>query len=198
MKLPALQALQRGDADAWDEVFRWLWPTALAVAQLKLQPYLTEDIEDVAIEALEELVEKVGQIKQVEELKPLTASIAHNLAVSRLRERFAAKRGVGVTESLDARQDREEDNFELAAGNSPLAELGQMELGGLLGEMLTGLKPEQRAILNDFFVLGLSYEQIAAKHNVAVGSVGVYLKRGLEAMRKQGARHPKLLKELEA
>jgi RNA polymerase sigma factor (sigma-70 family) len=198
MNAPNLLALQHGDADAWDEAFRWLWPTAFVVAQLKLQPYLPEDIEDVAIEALEELVEKVQQVKEVEELKPLTASIAHNLAVSRLRERFAAKRGVGVTESLDARQDREEDNFELVAGNSPLAELGQLELGGLLRELQTELKPEQRAILNDFFVRGLTYEQIAAKHNVAVGSVGVYLKRGLEAMRKQGSRHPKLLKELEA
>ena len=43
-----------------------------------------------------------------------------------------------------------------------------------------------------------THEQIASNHNVAVGSLGVYLKRGLEAMRKQGARHPKLLKELEA
>jgi RNA polymerase sigma factor (sigma-70 family) len=198
MSVPDLRALQRGDTDAWDEAFRWLWPTAFAVAQLKLQPYLPEDIEDVAIEALEELVEKVQHVKEVEELRPLTASIAHNLAVSRLRERFAAKRGVGVTESLDARLEREEVSVEPAAASSQLAELGQKELAGLLGELQTELKPEQRAVLNDFLVRGLSYEQIASKHNVAVGSVGVYLKRGLEAMRKQGARHPKLLKELEA
>ena len=105
MNAPDLQALQRGDADAWDEAFRWLWPTAFAVAQLKPRPYLPEDIEDVAIEALEELVEKVRQIKEVEELKPLTAIIAHNRAVSRLRERFAAKRGLAATESLEARQE---------------------------------------------------------------------------------------------
>lgn len=49
MNAPDLQALKHGDADAWDEAFRWLWPTAVAVAQLKLQPYLPEDIEDVAM-----------------------------------------------------------------------------------------------------------------------------------------------------
>jgi len=86
-----LRALQQGDTDAWDEAFHWLWPTAFAVVQLKLQPYLPEDIEDVAIEALEELVEKVRHVSEAEELKPLTASIAHNLTVSRLRERFALK-----------------------------------------------------------------------------------------------------------
>ena len=195
MNVPDLRALQHADPDAWDEAFRWLWPTAFAVAQLKLQPYLPEDIEDVAIEALEELVEKVQHINEVEELRPLTASIAHNRAVSRLRERFAAKRGAGITESLEARQDAVEGNFEPAAVDSSLAELGQTELADLLGQLQTELKPEQRAILDDFFLCGLSYEQIARKHNVALGSVGVYLKRGVEAIRKQGLRHPKLLKE---
>lgn len=198
MNAPNLRALRQGDADAWDEAFRWLWPTAFAVAQLKLQPYLPEDIEDVAIEALEELVEKVRQIKAVEELKPLAASIAHNLAVSHLRERFAAKRGTAATESLEARQEAGADDAGPSTEDSPLADLAQTELAGLLGELQTQLKPEQRTILNDFFILGLSYEELATKHNVATGSVGVYLKRGLEAMRKQGVRHPKLLKELEA
>ena len=193
-----MNALRQGDTDAWDEAFRWLWPTALAVAQLKLQPYLPEDIEDVAIEALEELIEKVRQVNRVEELKPLVASIAHHRAVSRLRERFAAKRGAGLTESLEARQEAGDDNSEPASGNSPLAELAQTELAGLLGELQAESRPEHRAILNDFFLRGLSYEEIAHRHNVAVGSVGVYLKRGLESIRKQGARHPKLLKELEA
>jgi len=66
MSAPDLKALRLGDADAWAQAFRWLWPTAFAVAQLKLEPFLPRDIEDVAIESLEELVE---------ELKPLTASI---------------------------------------------------------------------------------------------------------------------------
>ena len=91
MNTPNLAALQRGDADAWDEAFDWLWPVAFAVAKLKLQPFFPEDVEDVAIETLEELVDAVRRVKKVEELKPLAASIAHNRAVSRLRERFAAK-----------------------------------------------------------------------------------------------------------
>ncbi|MDA1275985.1 MAG: hypothetical protein O2960_18370 [Verrucomicrobia bacterium] len=159
MTTPDLQALQHGDPSAWDEAFRWLWPTAFAVARLKLQPYLPEDTEDVAIEALEELVEKVPHVKKVEELKPLTASIAHNLAVSRLRERFAVKRGARVTESLNARQDRENDHCEPAAGNSQLAELGHTELAELLESLQRELKPEHRAILNDFFLRGQTYVQ---------------------------------------
>lgn len=193
-----LQALQQGDAGAWDQAFRWLWPTAFAVAQLKLQPFLPGDIEDVAIESLEELVEKVREIKQVEELKPLAASIAHHRSISRLREQFAKKRGGGRTESLEAHGEVDTSDCGPVAGDSPLDNLGQAELAGLLGKLQAELKPEQRAIVSDFFFHGLSYEQIAAKHGVALGSVGVYLKRGLEVIRRCGARHPKLLKELEA
>jgi len=198
MTAPDLKALRLGDADAWDQAFRWLWPTAFAVARLKLELFLPGDIEDVAIESLEELVEKVKEIKQVEELKPLTASIAHHRAISRLREHFARKRGGGQTESLEARRDTGTSDGDPAGGDSPLDNLGQTELAELLGKVQTGIKPELRAMISDFFLHGLTYEQIAAKHGVAIGSVGVYLKRGLEGIRRCGARHPKLLKELEA
>jgi RNA polymerase sigma factor (sigma-70 family) len=181
---PTLKALQTGDADAWDEAFRWLWPTVFAVAQLKLQPYFPNEVEDVAIEALEELVEKVRAVKAVAELKPLAASIAHHRAVSLLRERFAQKRGEGKTESLDAPTDDGETKPEPAADDSPLADLEQKELAQRLGQTLAELKPPLGEILSDFFLHGLRYEEIAKKRSVAIGSVGVYLKRGLEAMRR--------------
>jgi RNA polymerase sigma factor (sigma-70 family) len=184
VNVPDLRALQAGDSGAWDEAFAWLWPTAFAVAQLKLQPYFPNEVEDVAIEALEELVEKVRVVTASEELKPLAASIAHHRAVSLLRERFAKKRGEGKTDSLDAPTDDGKPKHETAGGNSPLADLEQKELAQRLGESLSELKPPLGEILSDFFLHGLRYEEIARKRGVAVGSVGVYLKRGLEAMRR--------------
>jgi RNA polymerase sigma factor (sigma-70 family) len=195
---PNLQALRQGDVDAWDEAFRWLWPTVFAVTQLKLSRFLPQDVEDVAIEALEELVQKVYTVKAVEEFKPLAASIAHNQAVSALRAHFAAKRGAGQTQSFENLKGTMEDSSEPAAAKSPLDELVQAELSGLIAQLLTDLNPEQRAILNDFYLSGLSYEQIASKHGLAIDTVGVYLKRGREASCRAIKRQPKLLKEMEA
>ena len=138
----------------------------------------------MAIEALEELVEKVPELKAVEELKPLTASIAHHRAVSLLRQRFARKRGEGRTESLEAARDGEADCPEPTAANSPVDALEEKELAERLQTSLTALKPPQGEILADFFLRGLRYEEIAKKNGIAVGSVGVYLKRGLDAMRR--------------
>ena len=185
--LPDLRALQRGDSAAWDEAFAWLWPAAFGEAHAKLQLFLPGDVEDVAMEALEELVDKVRAVRAVEELKPLVASIAHHRAVSRLRQHFAAKRGSGQTESLEARAEAGgggSSGDSVAAGDSPLEALTQKELANVLGGMMAELKPPQGELLEDFFVSGLSYEEMAKKHGVAIGSVGVYLKRGLEAMRR--------------
>jgi RNA polymerase sigma factor (sigma-70 family) len=181
---PDLRALQVGDEVAWDEAFDWLWPTVFAVAQTKLQPFLPDEAEDLAIEALEELVDIVRAVKSVEELKPLAASISHHRAVSRLRERFAQKRGAGKTESLDASADEGGHTNGPASEISPFAELEQKELAERLRRSLSDLKPPQGEILSDFFLLGLRYEEISKKRGVAIGSVGVYLKRGLEAMRR--------------
>ena len=158
-------------------------PTVLAVAHFKLNPFLPDEVEDAAIEALEAIVEKVRSVGSADELKPLAASIAHNLAVSRLRNRFAQKRGAGITESLDAPKDEAGHVNEPASEVSPLDELGQKELAERLKESLARLKPPSGQILEDFFLRGFSYEEIAKKRGVAIGSVGVYLKRGLEAMR---------------
>ena len=184
MNPPDLRALQQGDEAAWDVAFGWLWPTVFAVAQLKLQPFLPDQVEDMAIEALEELVDKVRSIKSVEELKPLSASIAHHRAVGLLRERFAKKRGAGKTESLDVPVDDGEAKHEPSLEDSPLDSLAEKELAARLQKSLAELKPPQGEILSDFFLHGLRYEEIAKKRGVAVGSVGVYLKRGLEAIRK--------------
>jgi RNA polymerase sigma factor (sigma-70 family) len=184
VNLPDLGALKTGDANAWDEAFNWVWPAVFAVAKLKLQPYFPNEVEDVAIESIEQLVEKVRGIKAVEELKPLAASIAHHRAVSLLRERFAKKRGEGKTDSLDAQPDDGISQNELTSSDSPLADLEQKELAQRLGKSLAELKPPMGDILSDFFLHGMRYEEIARSRGVAVGSVGVYLKRGLEAMRR--------------
>jgi len=184
MSAPDLQALQHGDAAAWDMAFPWLWPAAFGAAQVTLQPYLPAEVEDVAIESLEVLVEKVREVNSVEGLKPLVASIAHHRAVSLLRERFAAKRGAGKTESLEASQAESALDCPDPAADSPLAALERKELAACLSRTVSELRPPHGAILTDFFLKGLTYEEIAQEHHVAKNSVGVYLKRGLEALRR--------------
>jgi RNA polymerase sigma factor (sigma-70 family) len=208
MQTPDLQALQRDDTAEWDLAFHWLWPVALRAAQIVLQPYLPGDVEDVAMESFEELVDEVKRLctaeemkplwariartvriawrahAKVEELKPLLAKIAHNRAVSRLRQVYALKRGAGQKESLEGRQEDWGDIPEAIAPDDPVGALEHKEMAARLGRLLAELKPPRGEMLADFFLRGLTYEEIAKKHAVALGTVGVYLKQGLAAMRR--------------
>jgi DNA-directed RNA polymerase specialized sigma24 family protein len=100
-----------------------------------------------------------------------------------LRGHFAAKRGAGKTGSLEAIQEAGGNPGEPTADPSPLDALEQKELAALLTGALRELKPPLGDILADFSLHGRSYDEIARRHGLAMGSVGVYLKRGLGKLR---------------
>ena len=194
MTLPDLAALRSGDKDAWEDAFRWLWPTALAVAKEKIGWARPQDVEDIAIDAMEMIVEKVKSVKTVSELKPLIATISYRRAISRLRWHYGPGGGP-QTDSIDAGESEAKKQIEEMSGNSPAEALEQQEIVDLLGRLQVELKPQLREVVNDFFITGLSYIEIAEKHGVAVGSVGVFLKRGLDRLRELMKKNPTLLEE---
>jgi DNA-directed RNA polymerase specialized sigma24 family protein len=149
VQLPDLQALQSGDAAAWDAAFSWLWPAAFGAAHVTLQPYLPGEVEDVVLETMEDLVSESKRVKSVEELKRLAAAIAHNRAVSLLRQHFAAKRGGGQVESLERRHEDCGDLPEAIAPDSPVAALEEKELATRLGRCLDTLRPPRGEMLAD-------------------------------------------------
>ena len=183
---PDMAKLEVGDEAAWADVFQWLWPAAKAKASMTcMQRCCPADVEDVASKALAILVRKVkeGRAKRFEDLKALLYRIVHDEAISWCRRKNAQKRGGGMTNSQDEMMEDDKSNFELAIEDSPLAKLEISDLGDLIREAGQELKPREWALLEDFFLSGLSYKEISGKHEIAVGSVGVYLKRALEKLR---------------
>lgn len=164
----------------------------------KLARSYPDDVEDVAIETVKIMVEKVPTLKSLEEIKPLTASIAYKLAISWFRKKLAEKRGGGKVDSLDETKDGMDGHSRIASTDSPLSDLHQKDLAKLLTELKKDMKAEHRGVFKDFFTLGLTYEQISQKRSIPSGTVGVYLKRALDAIRQAGKRRPELMKELEA
>ncbi len=69
------------------------------------------------------------------------------------------------------------------------------EVGELLTELSFAVKKEYRIVLRDYYFDELSHKEIARKHQIAVGSVGVYIQRGLSALRSAISKRPKLEKE---
>src|SRR5271170_8522386 len=109
-----LEALRRGDDEAWEEAFRRLYPSAFAAARHPLAALTPSEAEDIAIEALTLLLPKVEQVAEFDELRPLVITIASRKAISEKRRQLADKRGGGGVTSLDAMQDDESIRFEPA------------------------------------------------------------------------------------
>src|SRR5471032_1339758 len=109
-----LDALRRGDDDAWEQAFRRLYPSAFAGARHPLASLTPSEAEDVAIEALTLLLPKVKDVDAFDELRLLVITIASRKAISEKRRQLADKRGGGDLTSLDALRDNETIRFEPA------------------------------------------------------------------------------------
>ena len=181
-----LDRLRAGDEAAWEDVFRWLWPAAVAKASVAgMRKCCPDDVEDVASKALSILIRKVkeGFAKKVDDLKALLSRITHDESISWCRGLFAQKRGGGKTESLEAMNEDEKSGSEPAIEDSPLAKLEIAEHGDLLRKAGKELKKRDWEILEDYFFSELKHDEIAEKHGIAKGSVGVYIKRALDRLR---------------
>ncbi len=194
-----LAALKKGDADAWDEAFRRLYPSAFSAARHPLASLTPTEAEDIAIEALTLLLPKVKEVAAFDELRLLVITIASRKAISEKRRQLADKRGGGDVTSLDALQDDETIRFEPAEQLvSHLNPTDLRELAVLLDAALAGLEARNANLLRDFLIHHQPYKELAQKYDMPVGSIGVNLARSLEKVRTHLQARPKLWKELSA
>ena len=186
MQLPDLSKLKQGDQAEWAATFDYLWPTAKAKALMTgMNRCCTDDAEDVASASISVLARKVkdGVIQKAEELKALLSRIVHDQAIDHCRGLLAKKRGGGKTTSLEQLQEGDSGGFEPAGDDSPIDKLQISDLGKLIEKAGQELKPREWDLLKDFFFDELSYKEISEKHEIAMGSVGVYIKRASEKLR---------------
>ena len=186
MNHPDLSKLKMGDSSEWAVAFDWLWPSAKAKALFTgMDRCCIDDAEDVASASIATLARKVkeGVVRQVEELKALLLRIVHDRAIDHCRELLAQKRGGRKTTSLEALQEGEKGFREPAFEDSSLDKLEVSDLGVLIREAGTQLKDKEWEMIEDFFFSELSYKEISGKYGIAVGSVGVYIKRATDKLR---------------
>ena len=54
----------------------------------------------------------------------------------------------------------------------------------ILAEALKGVPEQYRKVVEDFYLKGSTQQEIADRHGLKIGSIGVYLDRGLKALRE--------------
>ena len=133
-------------------------------------------------------MDHVEKVSTTEDLLPHALAISHNQAVQRIRYNKAEKREVTVTDSLDG--------FDAPDSSNSLRELDLQDLRAFIKILMQDLSPKAAGVLGDFYLKGLTQNEIAARHNLALNSVGVNLTRSLQRIREIIKKNPTLMKEI--
>jgi len=177
---PDLEKLKQDDADEWARAWEWAKGTALSVAHKKLTGKHRNQAEDIALEAFGKVHKRIHDITTSDGIKPYLAKITDNQCADYYKKELAQKRGSGKTLSLDQLRELTGDLF---TGFQFPEDFQRRDLFQLIKGYVKKLETKQKLVLEGYFLDGLSYKEIAEKHAIKVGSIGVYKNRGLENLR---------------
>ncbi len=174
----------RTDPKEWERTDVWqkLWGSAKMAANRKLHSASPAHVEDIAIQSINRVMERLPHspnIRKFGELRAFTTSVAYHLAITHLRQILGPERGGGRVGAFDGNEDQQPDDKQISA-----AEYLQIEeRAWLVNRTLDKLKSLNRNLLYDFFLDGMKQKEIAAKYDMPIGTVGVYIQRALKEAR---------------
>ncbi len=176
-----IEQLKAGDRNAWNRAFEVLYAISLSVCCASASGLNHQEHEDVAMEAVGEVVEFVEKVDSFEDCKKLVVTISKNRLVDRFRQRATQKHGAGKVESLEAKEGFDAVD---ATQQQPdaLVLLGENAL--ILAKALKQVPEQYRKAVEDFYLKGSTQQEIADRLGLKIGSIGVYLDRGLKALRE--------------
>ena len=192
-----LDDLKKHDHDSWSEAFPILWKIAFRCAKTASLNLSIEEAKDVAAQVISEISTYVKKVDTYDGLKALTASISRRKAISFLRKKTAEKRGDARTQSInDVNSDGEEFVLQIPANDSdPATDMQVADLIIFVRIFVKTLDGKVGEVIVCVFIEGLSYKEVSDKLNIPVSTVGVYLSRGIQRLRKKIEEQPDLVKQ---
>ena len=173
------EQLKNGDRIAWNRAWEILYDISLSVCYSTASTLNHQDHEDVAAESITEVIGYIEKVGSFEECKKLVVKISKNRLLDRFRHDSAVKRDGSLTDSLEDKEgfDPKDESQEL-----PDVLVARAEQALLVVLALKQIPEQYRKVVEDFYLKGLKQQEIADKHGLAIGSIGNYLQRGLEAL----------------
>lgn len=178
--------------------FETLYAVAHAVAAGRLPSHLKPHAEDIAQESVTAIYSSKPAVSSEGEIKAYTIKTALAKTVDYCRRQAAQKRGGGKTVSLDGGQGEDRLISHTFLLEDALGRLSTADVNSILRSLADDLPEGYRLVLLDYYFHGLQQCDIATKRNLPLGSVGVFIRRGLEGLRAALTRAPRLQEELRA
>jgi RNA polymerase sigma-70 factor (ECF subfamily) len=150
------------------------------VACVLREPYDHADVEDCTSEALRRALESQSEVRGP--LRPWVLGIARHVALDALRARQRQRaRIVDVAGDAPSSSDRLMDRL-VDPGAAADEQLETAERAAHVQRLLAQLPEGPRRALTQFHLEGLSYQEIAQRLQVPLGTVATWVSRGRKAM----------------
>ena len=175
-----IEQLRTGDRTAWNRAYEILYAISLGVCCSSAPSLNHHEQEDFAGEAIVEIVEYIEKVSSFEECKKLVVTISKNRLKDHFRKLASQKHGDNKVDSLELHEGYEAPD----AAESPDLVATNSERALLLVKALNQVPVQYRVIVDDFYLKQLTQQEIADRRGLKLGSIGVYLSRGLEALKK--------------
>ncbi len=176
-----IEKLIKGDRPTWDRAYQILFAISLGVCCTTGSSLNHQEQEDFAGEAITEVIEYIEKVDSFAECERLVGSIARNKLLDHFKKLASQKHGENKVDSLELHE-----GFDTSDPTQQQADVATMngETALLLTEALNKVPPKYRAVVSDHYLHGLTHQEIADKHGLKVKSIGVYMDRGLKALRR--------------
>lgn len=183
-----LEQAKKGDPDAVSVLYIRTYDSVYTT--LKLLICDEETVLDLLQDAYLKGIQNLGQLREADKFRPWIKRIARNLAVDHLRKKKMVLFSQ-MEEEMDGPMDFEDDR----TTSLPDKVIDQRETARLLREILDGLNPEQRVVVEMYYYDQLSVREIAANLGISENTVKsrlLYGRRKIEAsvniLEKQGTK----------
>lgn len=178
-----LNRCRNGERSAFDDLVRTHWRRIFNRALALLKNH--EDAEEITQDTFIRAQNKLGDFRGEASLKTWLYKIATNLSLNRLA--FWRRRGRGVSISLDAPYGDDEINSTLhdvvpSDAPSPGEEVVTREFVSAVEQAMGKISDEHREILTLRNIQNLSYEEIAQKLGINVGTVKSRIARARKSL----------------
>jgi RNA polymerase sigma factor (sigma-70 family) len=219
------EKLKADDEGEWERAYPVLYQAGLKVACGYRAQMGEADEDDFIIQAVAKAFAQTTKKASFRHLCNFVATATKNAIRDELKRRASVRHGGGKVESLDAREfgivdekirpgsgdeeperdqpsDQEagisgpEENFGFRKRIRPDAALNQRQLSDLLQNALMRIDKRYAQVVWDIHVEKLGHAEIAEKHGYALGSIGSFEEKGLEAMLKHLPEREKVLDDI--
>ena len=182
-KLPSVNQLHAGDDRAWDDFLRSFDGMIRAIVAWPKWHFDFHTQEDVIQTIKLGIIQSLDRLQSEGALQGFVRKICVNRCIDMLRKKLREQNRLVPLGDWNEDGEWEEADVATGAEFDPVAILQRSERAALLLTALARLDVPCQSLIREFYMNGLSYRELAQRHNISINTVGSRLSRCLDKLR---------------